>query len=442
MNAGDLRKWLAIGTGAGIEIGRDDLHVTVARVRPNGVQISGALTIPKFREEPAAEWGAVYTNFLKKSGASYITATVSLPREDVVVRQITLPGVADRDIAAALNYQIDSLHPHGDEEVVYGWGRIAKTPTILVGIARREVLNKYITLFDEAGVKVSAFTFSAAAVYSAIRLYRLPQGDGFVAISPLNGEGEHDGVYEVYGESGGRPLFSACLQMPEQRARTLAVSELRLPPEAEPLSFETLLPKPLAAPEGEDLARIGLPYATALAGACPRLAAPVNLLPEKQRAVRSRWLYIPTIALACMLLFVLGALALSGAYQNRRFMATLQEEKRRVEPRAKKAAALETQIAVLRNRAQVLDNFRLRAKDDMDALNELTRVLTPPTWLNGLQLTRSQLSISGQTDQSTPLLKALDSTKQFKRSEFTLPMARVQGGETFSIRASREGVTP
>jgi hypothetical protein len=96
----------------------------------------------------------------------------------------------------------------------------------------------------------------------------------------------------------------------------------------------------------------------------------------------------------------------------------------------------------LRNRAQSLDNFRLRSKEDMDALNDVTRVLAPPTWLNGLQLTRTQLSITGETDQSTPLLKALDGTRQFKRSEFTVPMARTPQGESFSIRSAREGVLP
>lgn len=444
MNTADLRKYLAIGTGVGIEIAREDLNVTVTRVRPGGAKILGSLTISKYRDQPAAEWGSVCTNFLRKLGGSYLTAAVLLPREDVVVRQVALPGVSDRDVNAALNYQIESLHPYGDEEVAYSWARIGKTPTVLVGITRSRVLDNYVTLFNEAGVKVSSFTFSAAAMYSAVRLYGAPQGDGFVAIAPApsgNGDGNADS-FEVYGESSARPLFSASLEMPEQRALSLALSELRLPAEAEPFSFDAILPKPLAAPEGEDLSRMALPYATALAGACPRLALSVNLLPEKQRAMRSRWIYVPTIVLACMLLLVIGALAMIGNYENKRYIAALNKEISLVEPKARQAAALEQKIAVLRNRAQTLDNFRLRSKDDMDALDELTRVLPPPTWLNGLQLTRTQLQISGETDQSTPLLKALDSTKQFKRSEFTLPMSRAATGESFSIRASREGVAP
>ena len=441
MSAADLKKWLAVGTGVGIEIGREDLNVTVARVRPGGVRILGTLTINGFRGQPAAEWGATYTSFLKKLRSSYLPATVMLPREDVVVRQVPLPGVADRDVPAALNFQVDSLHPFAEEEAIYDWARIAKGPTILVGITRRPVLDKYMALFAEAGAKISAFTFPAAVMYSAVHMYGPPKPDGFVAFSARNGESEEE-IYEVYGESTSRPLFSASLEMPASRALTLALSELRLPPEAEPVALDAVLPKPRAVPEGENVARVALPYATALVGACPRLALRLNLLPEKQRAARSRWLYVPTIALASILLLVAGAVALRASYQDRRYLETLNQEIRRLEPKVKKGVALEREIAVLRNRSQTLDNFRLRSKDDMDALNELTRVLAPPTWLNGLQLSRTQLSITGETDQSTPLLKVLDSTKQFKRSEFTLPMTRLAYGESFSIRASREGVTP
>src|SRR5581483_7057347 len=277
MTGSDVRKWLAIGSGAGIEIGREDLNITVARVRPNGVRILGSLTINRFRDQPAAEWGAVYNNFLKKLGAGHLTATVLLPREDVIVRQVALPGVADRDIPSALRFQIDSLHPYSDADAVHDWARIGKTANVLVGITRRDVLERYLALFNEAGVKVSSFTFPAAAMYSAVRLYADPKG-GLLALSPRF-EGEEEPAYEVYGESEQRPLFSARLDMPEQRARSLAASELRLDPQIEAIGLDAALPKPAAVPQGEDLGRIAIPYAAALSGAFPRRSLRLNLLP-------------------------------------------------------------------------------------------------------------------------------------------------------------------
>ena len=54
----DLRKFRAIGTGVGIEIGRSDLNAVVVRVRPRGTHVLGTLTIDDYRGQPAAEWGA------------------------------------------------------------------------------------------------------------------------------------------------------------------------------------------------------------------------------------------------------------------------------------------------------------------------------------------------------------------------------------------------
>ncbi len=188
MTALDFRKWLAIGTGVGIEIGRENLEVTVARVRPSGVRVLGSLTIHRFREQPAAEWGEVYANFLKKLGQRHLAAHVLLPREAVVVRQIQLPGVADKDIPAALRYQVDSLHPYPDEDVVFDHARIGKSTSILVGISRRSTIAQYATLLAEAGIKISVFTFSSASLYSAMRLLAAPPVDGFLAMGEADGE--------------------------------------------------------------------------------------------------------------------------------------------------------------------------------------------------------------------------------------------------------------
>jgi len=79
MTTTDFAKWLAIGTGVGIEIGSLDLVVTVVRLRPSGARVLGELTISHFREQPAAEWGATYTAFLQKLGVGHLAATILLP---------------------------------------------------------------------------------------------------------------------------------------------------------------------------------------------------------------------------------------------------------------------------------------------------------------------------------------------------------------------------
>jgi Tfp pilus assembly protein PilN len=436
MTSIDFAKWLAIGTGIGIEIGSQDLTITVVRLRPNGVRVLGELTISRFREQAAAEWGAAYAGFLQKLGVRHLAATILLPRDEVTVRQISLPGVTDKDLASAVRFEIDSLNPHSEEEVAYDWGRIGKTSSVLIAITLRSVVERYTALFSQAGVKAGCFTFSAPTIYSALRLLSTPPKDGFLAMEPAE-----DGL-EVYGESATRPIFSARLDQPSDRVRTLAVSELRLPPETEAAALRDQLPQPLAQPETYEPSRACLSYAAALAGAGPLRPLTVNLLPREQRQSASRLRYVPTAVLGSIVLLLLVAVLAYPSYSDRHYLGLVQAQIRQFDPLAKKAAAVDRETANARNRSQTLDNFRQQTRQDLDALNELTHLLAPPAWLDSLQLARTSVNITGETDQAAALIKLLDGSRQFQGSSFSLPLQKTTGGERFSIRSARKGVAP
>src|SRR6516164_4677316 len=93
----ELRKLLAFGSGVGIEVGASNLNIVVTRVRPAAIQVLGRLVVRDFAARPAAEWGAEYADFLKSLGAAHLSASVLLPRREIIVRQLALSGVAARD---------------------------------------------------------------------------------------------------------------------------------------------------------------------------------------------------------------------------------------------------------------------------------------------------------------------------------------------------------
>ncbi len=426
----DVRKLLAFGSGVGIEIGATDLEVVVARVRPSRIHVLGRLAIANYAGRPAAEWGAEYARFLKSLGTSHLSATVLLPRREVIVRQVALPGVAPKDIESAIRFQLDSLHPYGEDEVVWGWSPLGYG-SVLVGIARRETVERYHQLFNEAGIAVFSFTFLAAVVHAAIRLNGAA-ADGFVALSRTAA-----GAVEVYGESTARPVFSAEFDMPPQRAAALALSELRLPPETEPLALEDVLPKPAVNPVANDLSRNALPYATALAGACPRLAPAANVLPVEHRRFSSRAALVPTLVLGGVLLLAMGSVAGYASFSDRQYLKKLDAEIARIEPAAQRAALLERQIDHTRARAQLLDRFRQQTRADLDALNELTRLIEPPAWTNSIDLARDTARINGEAPQAAPLLKILDSSPWFEKSAADVIQRSPAGGEVFQIQMGR-----
>ena len=63
------RKWLAFGTGVGIELGDRDLNVVIVHVRPNGARVVATQVIERYAERPATEWGAEYSAFLQRNAA-------------------------------------------------------------------------------------------------------------------------------------------------------------------------------------------------------------------------------------------------------------------------------------------------------------------------------------------------------------------------------------
>jgi type II secretory pathway component PulL len=429
--AKDLRKLLAFGSGVGLEVGDKDLEVAVTRVRPNKIQVLGRLSIEDYATRPAAEWGAQYTRFLKTCGAERLSATVLLPRREVIVRQVALPGVAARDIEGAIRFQLDALHPYGEDDVVWGWSPLAYGG-VLVGIVPRATIQRYVALFTEAGVAARSFTFSAAAVHAAIRFNGTGlAGQGFVALSRSAA-----GAVEVYGESPSRPLFSAEFDLAPERAAMLALSELRLAADTAPKTLEEMLPVPAVNPIENDLSRNALPYATALSGACPRFAPSANLLPPEYRRFNSRAVFVPTMVLAALLLLVAGSMAAYASWSEKQYLKQIDAQIAALEPLRKRADSLDKETAHTRARAQLLDQFRKQTRLDLDALNELTHLLEPPAWSNNIELARDSVRIAGEAKQTAPLLKILDASPFFEKTEIQMSAPRASG-ETFQIRTSR-----
>ena len=298
----DFAKWLAIGTGIGIEIGSRGSHCH--RRPPSSYRRAECwANSPSriFENSPRPNGAPRMPAFLQKLGVGHLAATILLPRDEVTVRQISLPGVTDKDLASAVRFEIDSLNPHSEEEVAYDWARIGKTSSVLIAITLRSVVERYTALFSQAGVKAACFTFSAPTIYSALRLLSTPPKDGFLVMEPAE-----DGL-EVYGESATRPIFSARLDQPSDRVRTLAVSELRLPPETEAALLRDRLPQPLAQPESlRAFPRLSLVCRRPGRRRPPASAQLESCLPREQRQSASRLRYVPTAVLGSIVLLLAG----------------------------------------------------------------------------------------------------------------------------------------
>lgn len=431
-----LRKWTSFGTGLGIEIGLSSLFVTLTKVRPNAIHVLDAMEILRYRERPAAEWGADFQSFLSKHKIRHLSATVVLPSADAVSRSLALPGVPDKELAAAVNYQLDGLHPFAEEEAAHSYSRLAAPhiSTLAVAISRHAVIEDYATLFDEAGVAVAAFITPAAAIYSALRLMQLPPADAFLAVH------EDDRGLLIYGETPTSPVY--CVPFGQDLARALGASssQIRLPAAAPAARLAALLPHALTHTLTPPLS-----YAASLVGALPRQSLKINLLPEARRKTISPWRWVPTFILLVGLMGLGLSLAYLQDYENRQLLTKLDAEIAKFKAPLAAAKTLEAQLADARKKIDFLRTIAAYPRQDLDSLRELTRLLPANSFVTRMDLTRTNVTLVGEIDQSAELLKLLDSSPLFKDSEFTSSPGRTpQGKEQFNIRSNREWppVTP
>ena len=450
-----------LGSGLGIEIRGEDLRVIAVKSRSGKVSVLGATTIERFNERPAPEWGRELAAFLRETGMAHAAATVCLPRRDVIVRQIQLPPMPEKERQAALRYQLDGLHPFADDEIYWAGATLGKAakqgaPTpVAVVIAERERVDSYANLFEEAGIPVAAFTVGAAALYAALRV-RWDNPPRPYLVAEIEGD-----LMEIYGESAGRPLLSAEMNLrtvDPVRALELAAADLRLEegqtaslvvtgePSDEPQpelraldwkSVEELFPAPLGTPGDFDARRDLTAYAAALESACPRLGWRANLLPEERRKSDSRWRYAPTAALAAMLALLAAGFVLRPVIQDREYSAALQQRIDELETVVAETEAAQDEAERVRAKLAILGALSQRTQTDLRILSEVSEKLPDTAWLTTLEVDDSGARLTGEAAAAAPLLEALNQSTVLSEAAFSASLRKFDEGERFQIAAKR-----
>jgi len=449
---------LHLGPGVGIEIRGDDLVVLLLKSRLKGVVVAGRSVLKDFRHRPAAEWGGEYAGFLKSHGFRDLPATLVLPRAEVIVRALSLPAATRSDLRSAVQFQVDGLHPYGEENVYYAFAALdppqaarpdagASLADVAVVIVAKPVVDGYADLFAEAGVKLRSMTVAAAVFYSAVRLMRPAGPEPFLLVD------QHGSSFELYGESPAKAFFSATFlanATPIEKAVIAAAAELRLseypgPPVlacgdggfAGALAAEQVLGSPLQAPGDFDLARDATAFAAGVSAACPRAGWRTNLLPRSRRTSSSRWPLAATAATAVAAGAVAVLLSARGPVQDRRYERALQQDIRRLEAVERDVHALEQQAQKSRTRRAQLESFRRRPETDLALVTEISRRLPASAWVNHLQVSDEGVQLTGQADAAAPLLSVLDASGVVSGAAFMSSISRADNREQFRIRAAR-----
>ncbi len=467
-----LKHILRWGAGCGIEVRGSDLRVVAVKSRPGSFKVLGRIEIADFRSRPPAEWGSEYATLLKDLKLSHLAATVSLPRSEIVVRQLSLPPLNRKELGAAVGYQLETLHPYETDQVYTAFAPLGETAEgvtrvpVAVLIAQKTIVDGYADLFESAGVAVASFTAGAAAFYTGVRVrWDSPPVPFLVADFQRS-------RIEIYGEGKNRPLFSGAFesQSPE-RVLGLAGADLRLqgsepasvvfcgadggeddaaPPQiaqdlGDTFSFRSateLLPCPAAAVPEFDEGRDAAALAVALDSACPRLGWQANLLPTARRKRNSHWLYAPTAVLVAALILLVFAYPLRRVIQDRSYLQALEAETARLEQDVSRVAAARSQGQETATRIEVLKSLRARSEADLRIVSELSQQLPDTAWLSNLEIRDEVVQMYGEAVAAAPLLATINGAPALESAAFTTSLAKTDNGERFQIAVQRSLTMP
>ena len=458
----------------GIFIDGETLRLALLSRRFNKITLIEGLSIDKFAEKPPSEIQMQIAQHLQKNKAVGCRSVLVIPRNQVVVRQIKLPIEAESNLAKVVEYQLAGMLPSDEAGVTYDFfvskrKADAKALGVTIFVVLRSVLEKALVACRAVGLKVDRIIPSNVVIgnYYLLLPRRFPASNAvFVYVNEQQAElvgfmnrslhqsrtiqfSTDDDLFEsirteveAFREQAqvpdGVPLDIFLIGLTDE-IREVETSEGRL--KIHRISSSASLGFDLAGIklEGLKLTDYFLPITAALSGLERKNPIPVNLLPPEEHPQKSRWAWTSAYALLGINLILLLCIGLRGTVQQRIYARQLGQEVSRLEPEMKKVRSVESKLADLQRRSELLSKFRKSNSLNLGALNELSVVLPKNSYVLQFSIKDQLIEISGASEDAATLPKILDNSPYFKNAEFAAPITRDSGGkEQFRIRMQVE----
>jgi Tfp pilus assembly protein PilN len=431
-----------------------------------------------------AKCGERYRHWLRRNGLKHPWTVVALPRALVLWRHLQFPGSVSKELRRAVELQLDTLHPFEEGGVWwdfavqerskrrgFAWPGAAAEPSgpleVHVAIAEREAVERWAGWFHEANIPVSQFTVTTALLLGMLEARRSTTAAVNAPAFCLHGDesgcelvGLTPGGASVSREARWEPGMGAeQAAVLVQRELQLARSELRMnPTEAAIVCTGGQLPGE-AALEGDGtvhltpLRDLFAPFAMDLepadlrenvAGVAAAVAAAVdrsgpftlNLLPAERRSYESPLVYVPTYALAGLVVVLAVALGLRAPVQEWLYGRSLERDRQALLPQIQQLEQRQEQDRRVYEQLATLARLRLSSAVPLELLDELTRRVPSDAWLQGVQYDGNSVSLTGSAASATAVLQALADSDRLESPQFLSAVTRSNDGkESFRIGA-------
>jgi Tfp pilus assembly protein PilN len=464
---------LSLQTSLGLLIQGETLSLALVSRRLRSVRLLDTLILPSFRQKPVAEVRSEISAFLSRNRVTHFRGVVVVPREDVIVRQLDLPGQAEANLAKVVEYQVATLVPSESATICYdycvsGQASQSKNLQVTVFLLTKAWLDQTLQLCESLGFRVDVVVPSSIALANYfLLLSRRFKAETALVAHWQDSRCEMVGIFKKTFHHSREVDSSEPEETPEVlqtevelfRGRTGLSDEAPLdvfvvgnvgglvtvPAEKRFKVHRFSLPQHVGVELGTSGAKVSeiqdrfLALAAGLSGLRKKNPVSINLLPLEKRLQRSKWTWVPTYALLGANVLLLFSLIVRKPLQQQAYSAQLSEEVSRLEPEVRKIRSVEDQIADLRRRADLLRELKRSNEQPLNALNELSQILPKNAWVYDFNMRNQSMEIYGASGMAAALPQILDNSPHFKDAEFIAPILRDgQGNEIYRIRVKME----
>ncbi len=371
--------------------------------------------------DPGDNPGAQLAGELDRQGYKRRRLRVGLDRNLVVVKELEMPRVGGgSSFGQMVRFELELYVPFSPEHMASDWsvnpGRANVPLRVLVGACESRTLDQALRLVNEArrrprSVSVACHDLRALLSRELVRE---------IQRTLLLLQWRDCQALWISGDETERFLSAPALF-----DLGMAVSEPPYAPEVQEIVDHV--------PEtGRGAALLAL--AVALGSSHPR----INLLPRALRPHEaSRGQLVTAVMVGLTLLLGVGLLG-AQVYQRDRYVQSLSQEIRRLDPEVKVVERLATQVAQKRKLVSALAGVEANGMRVLPFLRDLTELLPQDAWLQALSLEPQGVELIGQADGASQLIQKLEASPWLERVEFTSPVTKTQSKDQFRLRASWE----
>ena len=462
LSPGAMLKQLSLG----VAFGPDSLHLSLLSSHWDRVRQVDAETIEDFQAMPPGQRRGRVQAFLQRNRADHCSVVVTLPRREVLLRQLDLPPEARENLAKVVDYQLVNLLPSEEQAVATDTLTVREESNpprlrVTLFVVLRSTLERTLASCRELGLAPDRILPSAVALADYLRanapgaakapslairldpdraeLAGLVEGQLRLCkefrYDPSNLEEVLESEVELFrGEAGLGEEVPIKLFLAGD-SDVLGGAEERLPVRTLSPPRHAGSPRPPVRASAAEWPAL----AAAFGGFRRKDALAVNLLPAEQRPRKSRWERTPTYALAALNALLLLGLLLQGPVQQRAFSERMSRERERLEPAVSAFRKVEAERNLWRERAGLLEGYRNRNAHLLAALADLSLVLPMDSMVRLFNLEDGVVRIQGTSGQAAALPRILEDSRYFREVELVSGITRdSKGRESFNIQARLE----